>query len=201
MDTEHQRRTSRGRPIPSYVLPNPLDASSPPKPLGSEPGQHEPITSPMPSAAPFDLMPDDNYKPIADIQYETRSIPESETLKEIRTFIQLRGFNTIFDVLDAELRELTVRQQYLQQQRKLRKWLQGDGPVAILSYYVEHSKLEMPPSIKESITQLFTRMVSQEVSNMLKEKSLRRLLQDYDMEIDFSFDTMASTLTASMPSL
>ena len=94
-----------------------------------------------------------------------------------------------------------MRQQYLQQQRKLRKWLQGDGPGAILSLYIEHSKLELPPSIKESITQLFTRMVSQEVSKMLKENGLRRLLQDYDMDTDFSFDTMASTFTASMPSL
>ena len=136
-----------------------------------------------------------------DNRYETLLIPESEDLKEIRAYIQLCGFNTIFDVLDAELRELKVRKTYIQQQRKLRKWLQGTGPGAILSLYLQHLKLDLPNPVKESITQLFTQMVSQEVSDMLKEQSLRRLLKDYEMDIDFSFDAMASTFIAAMPSL
>lgn len=202
MDNEHQRRTSRGgRPIPSYVLPNPFETSSPSKPLDSESAQYEPISSPIPSGAPFYLTLDDDYEPPDDNRYETLSIPESEVLKEIRAYIQLRGFNTIFDVLDAELRELKVRQTYLHQQRMLRKWLQGDGPGAILSLYVAHSKLELPDPVKESITQLFTRIVSQEVSVMLKEQSLRKLLKEYKMDTDFTFDAMASTFITSMPSL
>src|SRR5579859_4918924 len=62
-------------------------------------------------------------------------------------------------------------------------------------------KLELSASVKECITQLFTRILSQEVSTMLEEKSLRRHLQDYKLDTDFSFDTMASMFAASMPSL
>jgi len=202
MDNEHQRRTSRGgRPIPSYVLPIPFEASSPSKPPDSESGRYQPISSPMHSGAPFHLTSDDNYEPPVENRYETLSIPESEALKEIRAYIQLRGFDTIFDVFDAELRELEVRRTYLHQQRKLRKWLQGDGPAAILSLYVAHSKLELPDPVKEPITQLFTRIVSQEISIMLKEQSLRKPLKKYKMDTDFTFDGMASTFIASMPSL
>ena len=120
MDNEHQRRTSRGgHPIPSYVLPNLLEASSPSKPPDSESGRYELISSPMHSGAPFHLTSDNNYEPPVDNRYETLSIPESEDLKEIRAYIQLRGFNTIFDVLDAKLQKLKVRQTYLQQQQYL----------------------------------------------------------------------------------
>jgi hypothetical protein len=136
---------------------------------------------------------------ISDDNYELPNDP----LKDIRDYIRLRGFNTIFDVLDAELQELKVQQvrQVSRQQRELRKWLQGDGPSVILSLYIQHSKLELSVSLKESITQLFSQILSQEVSNMLKEKSLRRHLRDYKLDTDFSFDTMASTFAATMLSL
>src|SRR5277367_3499954 len=181
MADERQRRTSRGRPIPSYLPPSFEGLSS-----TSRPSDHERISSPG-----LNLVSDDNYE-----------LP-NDPLKDIRDYIRGYGFNTIFDVLDAELQELKVQQvhQVSRQQRELRKWLQGDGPSAILSLYVQHSKLEWSVSLKESITQLFSQILSQEVSNMLKEKSLRRHLQDYKLDTDFSFDTMASTFAATMPSL
>jgi hypothetical protein len=124
-------------------------------------------------------------------------------LDDIRGYIQHCGFDTIFDVLNAELQEFKVHQlQHVsRRERELQKWLHGDGPSAILSLYVEHSKLELSTSVKNSVTQLFIRILSQEVSNILEEKSLQRHLQDYKLDTDFSFDTMASTFAASMPSL
>ena len=199
MDSERQRTTSRGRPIPSYLPASPLDGlRSPSKPSDE---RHEPISSPI-HTEPLSML-DDNYEPPDDDRYNTQSTSESEVLKDIRKYIQDRGFNTIFDVLDAELRELKVQQVHYvsRQERELRKWLHDDGPSAILSLYVQHYKLELSTSVKECITQLFTRILSQEVSNVLQEKSLRRRLQDYKMDTDFSFDTMASTFAASMPSL
>jgi len=87
---------------------------------------------------------DDNYEPPDDDRRNTQSTPESEVLRDIRKYIQDRGFDTIFDVLDAEPRELKVKQVHYvsRQERELRKWLHGHGPSAIISLYVQHYKLE-----------------------------------------------------------
>ena len=201
MENESQRRTSRGRSIPSYAFPNPLEVSESPSKYPNE--RYESMSSPIRTGSPFHLMSEDDYAPRADNHYETQIIPESEDLKDIREYIQSRDFNTIFDVLDAELQDLKVQNKsYVsRQERELRKWLQSDSPSALLSLYTTHSKLQLSPSVKECITQLFTQLVSQEVSKMLEMQGLRRRLQDYKMDTDFSFDTIASTFITSMPSL
>src|SRR5579859_5649421 len=183
-ERQQTRRTSSGRHIPSYLPPGSFEGMSSPSKPSDERNEH--ISLPL---APLDSIYDDNYE-----------LPD-DPLKDIRGYIQRRGFNTIFDVLEAELREVDVQRvrHVSRQQCELRKWLQSDGPGAILSLYIQHYKLELSASVKECITQLFTRILSQEVSTMLEEKSLRRHLQDYKLYTDFSFDTMASTFAASMP--
>src|SRR5579859_3427996 len=121
-ERQQTRRTSSGRHIPSYLPPGSFEGMSSPSKPSDERNEH--ISLPL---APLDSIYDDNYE-----------LPD-DPLKDIRGYIQRRGFNTIFDVLEAELREVDVQRvrHVSRQQRELRKWLQSDGPGAILSLYIQ----------------------------------------------------------------
>src|SRR5271155_99323 len=186
MDIGPQRTTSSGRPIPSYIQ------------------QHhpDPEFEDIAESGDGDVRNQigDSSASVPDVNYRT----PSETLKKIRTYIRNCGFDTIFDLVEAEIGEIQAFQSTAgptRQEKELRKWLQGDGPGAILSLYVKHGKLQLKPSVKECITVLFSRIVEKEVGAMLEEKSLRRKLHDYTLDTQFSFDAMVSTFTTSMPAL
>jgi hypothetical protein len=183
MDIGPQRTTSSGHPIPSYIQ------------------QHHPDPEFEDIAESGDgNQIGDSSTSVTDVNYKT----PSDALKKIRTYIRSCGFDTIFDVVEAEIGEMQAFQTTAgptRQDRGLRKWLQGDGPGSILSLYVKHGKLQLKPSVKDCITVLFSRIVSKEVVAMLEEKSLRRKLHDYTLDTQFSFDAMVSAFTTSMPAL
>jgi hypothetical protein len=187
MDIGPQRTTSSGRPIPSYIQ------------------QHhpDPEFEDIAESGGGDVrnqISGDSSTSVPDVNYKT----PSDALKKIRTYIRDCGFDTIFDLVEAEIGEIQAIQSTAgptRQERELRRWLQGDGPGAILSLYVKHGKLQLTPSVKECITVLFSRIVSKEVVAILEEKSLRRKLHEYTLDTQFSFDAMVSAFTASMPAL
>ena len=186
MDSRPGRTTSHGRPIPSYLQPNPLQ--DPRLETAVEFGD-----SPINVGSSLSMS-------VTDANFRT----PSEKLKKIHMYIRECGFDTVFDLVDTEIEEIQAFQTAsapIRRERELRKWLQSDGPGAVLSLYVKHGKLELKPSVQECIIVLFTRIVLQEVRNMLGEQSLRRKLHDYTIDTDFSFDAIASAFTTSMPAL
>jgi hypothetical protein len=103
MINERKKRTSRDCLISSYLSLSSEDLSSPFRPF-----DHEHISS---FGASLDSMSDSNYEILNDL------------LKNIRSYIQNCEFNTIFDVLNAEIQILTVQKfdHVSRQQRELRK--------------------------------------------------------------------------------